>query len=194
MMSAANVNSGENDMPPTREGKAKGTRTPATAEQGFLNALKESPEDTTTRLVFADWLEEQGRLHEALQQRVQAGVAKARYHLRRKSDGLFAEARTSSRRRRGRAVAWSTEGRAWSDLGHLKAHLRALARNGSYDGTPWSDLEIVVFEVRPQLVATLPFSFSGKYPRKVLIDLSEGRPTAAAAPAEEKPKRGRKKR
>ena len=165
-----------------------------TAEQGFLKAIKENPDDTTTRLVYADWLEEHGQPHEALQQRVQAGVAKARYHLRRKSDGLFSEGLCASRRVRRRAVAWSPEGRAWPELGHLKAHLTAFAWQDSYDGTPWSDLEIVVFEVRPQLVATLPVSFPGRPRRKVVIDLSEGRPTAAAAAAEEKPKRGRNKR
>jgi uncharacterized protein (TIGR02996 family) len=175
-------------MPPAREGKAKGTGTPATAEQGFLKALKENPEDTTTRLVYADWLEEQGRTHEALQQRVKAGVSEIRYKLRRKTDGLFSEGADWR-------VAWSAQGRVWSQLGHLKAHLTTLASQDSYGGTPWGDLEVVVFEVRTQAVAVLPVAFAdGPYRRRAVIDPSGGNTTAPAAPAEETPSEGRKKR
>jgi uncharacterized protein (TIGR02996 family) len=158
-----------------------------TAERGFLKAIKENPDDKTTRLVYADWLEEHGRLHEALQQRVKAGVSEVRYKLRRKSDGLFSEGADWR-------VAWSAQGRAWSHLGHLKAHLTTLARQDSYGGTPWGDLEVVVFEVRTQPVAVLPVSFSENppYQRRAVIDPAGGSTAAAAAPAEEKPKRGRK--
>ncbi len=29
-------------------------------EQGFLDALRENPDDNATRLIYADWLEERG--------------------------------------------------------------------------------------------------------------------------------------
>jgi uncharacterized protein (TIGR02996 family) len=160
----------------------------STQELGFLKTIKENPEDKTTRLVYADWLEEQGRPHEALQQRVKAGVSEMRYKLRRKSDGLFSEAG-------GWAVSWSAQGRAWPQLNHVKGHLTLHARTGSYGGTPWSDLEIVVFEVRTQLVAVLPFSLQeGRFGRKkAVIDEPLGTRAAPPVPAEAKAKRGRRK-
>jgi uncharacterized protein (TIGR02996 family) len=161
-------------MPPAREGQARGKATSATAEQGFLKALKENQQDTTTHLVYADWLEEQGRPHEALQQRVKAGVSEIRYKLRRKLDGMFSEGVD-------RRVAWSAQGRSWSQLGNLKWHLTRLASEGSYGGTPWADLEVVVFEVRTQPVAVLPVSFTdGPYRRRAVIDPSGGSATPSA--------------
>lgn len=38
-------------------------------EQEFLQALRDSPADTSLKLVYADWLEEQGRVDEAMKYR-----------------------------------------------------------------------------------------------------------------------------
>jgi uncharacterized protein (TIGR02996 family) len=37
--------------------------------EGFLRAIEQDPDDETTRLVFADWLDEQGEYDEATRQR-----------------------------------------------------------------------------------------------------------------------------
>jgi uncharacterized protein (TIGR02996 family) len=160
-----------------------------TEECGLLKAIQENPDDTTSRLVYADWLEEQGRAHEALQQRVKAGVSEVRYQLRRKSDGLFSDGSEGT-------VNWSTRGRAWSQVSHLKGHLTLHARRPLYGhNTPWTDLEVVVLEVRPQLVGTLPFSLQeGRFGRKkAVIDEPPGTRAAPPVPAEAKAKRGRRK-
>jgi uncharacterized protein (TIGR02996 family) len=133
-------------------------------ERAFLKAIKEDASDTTSRLAYADWLEEQGRKLDALEQRVKGGVSEAQYKLRRKSDGLFSE---------GKGDRWSAQGKSWRRLADIKAHLAACSWFKSYGrGTPWSDLEIVVFEVRPHPVANLAFSLRGGtlYRREVVIE------------------------
>jgi uncharacterized protein (TIGR02996 family) len=113
-------------------------------ERGFLKALKENTKDATTRMAYADWLEEH-------QQRVKAGVSEARYRLRRKSDGLFFEAYTH----------WTARGRHWRTLSAAKAYLNSWAGYEHFNGTPWSEIEIDVVEVRTQVIASLSISQSG---------------------------------
>jgi uncharacterized protein (TIGR02996 family) len=119
-----------------------------THEEGFLKAIEDMPDDVTSRQVYADWLEEQGRPYEAMQQRVLAGVSEARFKIRRKSDRLFSEGGTKTKK-------WSATGKEWRRLDHLRSHLTAYCGRGAYEGTPWADLEIVVYEVRPQAIASL---------------------------------------
>jgi uncharacterized protein (TIGR02996 family) len=137
-------------------------------ERAFQKALKADPKDLATRLAYADWLEEQGRKLDALKQRVKAGVSEVQYRLRRKSDGLFSE---------GKGERWSAQGKGWRRLADIKAHLAGSAWSGAYGGsTAWSDLEIVVFEVRPQAVATLGFSVraTGPYRHHVVMEKPPG--------------------
>jgi uncharacterized protein (TIGR02996 family) len=119
-------------------------------EQGFLQALQEKPDDAASRLAYADWLEEHGRPLNALEQRAKAGVSEAQYKVRRKSDGLFSEGGE-------RRVVWSAKGKAWLHLVAVRAHLTAHRYKTAYaDSVPWSDVEVVVIELRPQQVATFP--------------------------------------
>src|SRR5262245_21479473 len=115
-------------------------------ERGFLKAIEENPNDTASRLAYADWLEEKTRPYEALFQRIKAGVSEARYKVRRKSDGLFSDAR------RG----WSNKGAKWNRLDEVRGHFAFEASHPRYNGdTPWEDVEVVVFEVRVQVVTAL---------------------------------------
>jgi uncharacterized protein (TIGR02996 family) len=65
-------------------------------EQGFLHDILENPEDDTPRLVYADWLEDQGRVERAELIRVQCELVRLdRYDprwpgLRRREDQLLA--------------------------------------------------------------------------------------------------------
>jgi uncharacterized protein (TIGR02996 family) len=122
-----------------------------TEEHGFLTAIEENPGDVTSRLAYADWLEEHDRRYEAMLQRVQAGVSEVRYLVRRKSDGLISEGGE-------RHVQWTTKGKEWKKASSARAHLAASAQKSHYGGTPWSDVEIVVYEVRTQLIGTLPYT------------------------------------
>jgi uncharacterized protein (TIGR02996 family) len=140
-------------------------------EQGFLQALQENPTDVATRLAYADWLEEHDRPYRAMLQRVEAGVSRVRYKIRRKSDGLFAD---SGERR----VKWSVGGKEWERLSSVRAHLAAGSYNDQYGrNTPWGDVEIVAIEVRIHIVGTVPFAFGegtgrgwrGKERKKVII-------------------------
>jgi uncharacterized protein (TIGR02996 family) len=44
-------------------------------EEAFLQAMGDNPEDDTTRLVYADWLEENGQAERAELIRVQCALA-----------------------------------------------------------------------------------------------------------------------
>ena len=136
-------------------------------ERGFLDALKRTPGDAATLLAYADWLEEHDRPYRAMTQRVRAGVSQARYKLRRRSDGLFAQGPP------GR-VKWSTHGKGWDKLTSLRAHLSVASRHKTYGGTAWEDVEIAVYEVRVQFLQALTFSLEGEihpygYQRKVNV-------------------------
>jgi uncharacterized protein (TIGR02996 family) len=58
-------------------GRSRGRLT-ETIEQAFLDALIESPEDDTPRLVFADWLDDHGKSERAELIRVQCRLARMR--------------------------------------------------------------------------------------------------------------------
>ncbi len=141
-------------------------------ERGFLKAIKEKPDDVATRLAYADWLEEQARPLDAVRQRAEAGVSEVQYRLRRKSDGLFSDGGENA------PVRWVAQGKAWRKreylLSHLRGHLK-MYRSHYGHGTPWDDLEICVFEVRPQLVVTLSFSVKGE---SLVCDDQGGAPPA----------------
>jgi uncharacterized protein (TIGR02996 family) len=143
-----------------------------TDERGFLQAIEEAPADVASRLAYADWLEEHGRSYEAMKQRVKGGVSQALYKLRRKSDGLFSEGG-------GKDAKWTTTGRSWPGLIHLRAHLIAQARRSSYgNNTPWGDLEVVVFELRVLPLGVLPVRLQEVGPyrkRSITIDEPEGK-------------------
>jgi uncharacterized protein (TIGR02996 family) len=135
-----------------------------TEESGFISAIKENPGDMASRLAYADWLEDQGRSHDALQQRVKAGVSQLCYKLRRKSDGLFSDCDEEM-------PGWSTGGKQWRRLGDVRGHFTRLSYLPKYGGnTSWDDLEVVLFEVRTQAVAVLTVSRNKSGgPQKVVI-------------------------
>jgi uncharacterized protein (TIGR02996 family) len=113
---------------------------PDAEERGFLAALKQDPKDATSRLAYADWLEEHDRSYEAMLQRVKAGVSEARFKIRRKSDGLFSE---------GYNGRWSHKGKEWRTLSTVKGFFTTNAGSPRLmDNTNWEDVEVVVFEVR----------------------------------------------
>jgi len=124
-------------------------------ERGFLEAIKKNPDEITTRVAYADWLDEHGRPYEAILQRERAGLSEVRYKLRRKSDGLFACGQLPWNCDTG---LWSDRGKMWRKLSQLQEHIFRARRwsSRSYGGTPWGDVEIAVVEVRPVIVATLP--------------------------------------
>jgi uncharacterized protein (TIGR02996 family) len=139
-------------------------------ERGFLKAIEENPDDTVTRLAYADWLEEQGRSYEAMKQRVKGGVSQVQYKLRRKSDGLFSEGGG------GAQVQWTTKGKIWPGLAHIRGHLIAQGRRERYgNNTSWSSLEVVVFELRVLPQGTLPISIEKheQYSWKRIITIEE---------------------
>jgi uncharacterized protein (TIGR02996 family) len=122
-------------------------------ETGFLRAIKQNPADATARGAYADWLDEHDRPYEALLQRDRAGISEAWFKLRRKSDGLFSEGLTPSRRE----IRWSTKGKMWRKLSDLRSHLVNLRNHNHYgSGTDWDDLEVIVIEVRAAVTVTLP--------------------------------------
>jgi uncharacterized protein (TIGR02996 family) len=118
---------------------------PDAEERGFLDALKEDAKDVTTRLAYADWLEEHDRKYEAMLQRVKAGVSEARFKIRRKSDGLYYDANGG----------WSAKGKDWKQLSHVRAHFTGESYAPRYYGTEWDDLEVVVYEIRVRPVTAL---------------------------------------
>src|SRR5215471_7261483 len=122
-------------------------------ENGFLLALKADPNDTTARSAYADWLDEHNRSYEALLQRDKAGVSEAWFKLRRKSDGLFSDGRSTSSRA---PIRWSAKGKMWRRLSDLRSHMMNIRGSGSYGGMAWEDLEVVVIEIRSVAAAVLP--------------------------------------
>lgn len=126
-------------------------------ESGFLTAIKASPKDSTARRAYADWLEEQNRPYEAALQRGQAGLSDVYFKVRRKSDGLFSDGNPSGR---GQALKWSAVGKTWKRALDVRAHMLNLRDKGTYYGTPWDDIEVVMQEVRVVFTATLPVEAS----------------------------------
>jgi uncharacterized protein (TIGR02996 family) len=132
-------------------------------ERGFLKAIKENPADVASRLAYADWLEEQGRAHDALKQRAEGGVSWVFYKIRRKSDGLYADGKGG----------WSNKGKEWTKASLLKQHLSydsafsGDSSSGRYAKTDWTDLEVAVFEV--PLHPTVVLALSGK-PGGIVLD------------------------
>lgn len=118
------------------------------SESAFLKSIKRQPSEPNHRLVFADWLDEHGRVYEAFEQRVKAGFSLAQFKLRRKSDGLFSSGG-------GNYVTWTTHGKVFRRLNNLQLHLRHHARSLKYaDQVPWDQLEVVVFEERLDHIAS----------------------------------------
>jgi uncharacterized protein (TIGR02996 family) len=122
-------------------------------EKGFLLAIKKNPDDTTARSAYADWLDEHERPYEAMLQRAKAGLSEVYFQLRRKSDGLFS---TGQRSRPRTPIRWAAKGKMWRKLADLHSHMRGLWDSKTYSGTPWSDVEVVVVEVRITFSAALP--------------------------------------
>lgn len=122
-------------------------------ENGFLLSLEQNPEDTTARSAYADWLDEHDRPYEALLQRDKAGVSEVWFKLRRKSDGLFSDGRSTSRHT---PIRWSAKGKMWRRLSDLRSHMVNMRPRGSYGGIAWEELEVVVIEVRATAAAVLP--------------------------------------
>jgi uncharacterized protein (TIGR02996 family) len=122
-------------------------------ENGFLLTLKKNPDDSTAHSAYADWLDEHDRHYEAILQRDKAGVSEVWFKLRRKSDGLFSEGRSTSRHR---PVRWSAKGKMWRRLSDLRSHMANMRDSTSYGNTPWTDLEVVVIEIRTSAAAVLP--------------------------------------
>ena len=118
---------------------------PDAEERGFLAALKQDPKDETSRLAYADWLEEHDRPYEAMLQRVKAGVSEARFKIRRKSDGLYFDGKGG----------WSAKGKDWRQLAHVRGHFTLESFSDRYYGTAWDDLEVVAFEIRVRPVTVL---------------------------------------
>jgi uncharacterized protein (TIGR02996 family) len=125
---------------------------PDAEERGFLAALKQDPKDEASRLAYADWLEEHDRPYEAMLQRVKAGVSEARFKIRRKSDGLYFDGKGG----------WSAKGKDWRQLAHVRGHFTSEGRSERYYGTRWSDLEVVVYEIRVRRVTVLPVTYEKK--------------------------------
>jgi uncharacterized protein (TIGR02996 family) len=131
-------------------------------ETGFLRAIKQNPADATARGAYADWLDEHDRSYEAALQRSKAGLSEVFFKLRRKSDGLFSTAQRPNARA---PMRWDTKGKMWRKIDDLHSHMRGLtSTRTSYAGTPWSDLEVVVLEVRVTYTTTLPVA-EQKHPR-----------------------------
>ena len=135
-----------------RKAKPSAEKPALSDEAGFVTYLKANPDDATAHAAFADWLDEHGRPVEAAVQRDAARLSEVRYKLRRKSDGLFCEGN-----------CWTSRGKGWRQLGDLNKHLGSVRRRRDpressliYLGTPLTDLEIVVVEVRAVAIASLP--------------------------------------
>jgi hypothetical protein len=92
------------------------------------------------------------------------------YKIRRKSDGLFAD----------KYGSWSVKGKEWQQLSVLKGHLTSCAYYDQYGGIPWTDLEVVAYEVRlqPSVVLTLSHRRTSHYRGQVI--LSEGAPRTSS--------------
>jgi uncharacterized protein (TIGR02996 family) len=131
---------------------------PADSEEaGFLVALEKDSKDKATRAAYADWLDEHDRAYEAAVQRDKAGLSEVWYKVRRKTDGLFAEP--------GGREPWTKVGKRWRSLKQVVPHIHNMRDGGRYLAVKWEDLEIVVTEIRPQDIGTLPVSVRHPYPQ-----------------------------
>ncbi len=92
-------------------------------EAGFLVALEQDTEDTTTRAAYADWLDEHDRAYEAAVQRDKAGLSEVWYKVRRKTDGLFAEPDGPK--------AWTKNGKRWRSLKQVVPHIHNVFERGT---------------------------------------------------------------
>jgi uncharacterized protein (TIGR02996 family) len=121
-------------------------------EVGFLLTLRKNPDDRTVRAAYADWLEEHDRPYEAAVQRDRAGVSEVWYKLRRTTDGRFAEPDAPS------SEFWTKTGKRWRSLKSLVPHVISVSarRSELYLGVEWAHLEVVVIEIRPVEIGTLP--------------------------------------
>jgi uncharacterized protein (TIGR02996 family) len=126
-------------------------------EATFLVAIQKDAGDVNTRAAYADWLDEHNRPYEAAVQRDKGGVSEVWYKLRRTTDGLFAEPDNPNR--------WTNTGKRWRSLKQLLLHVRSLSGAGHYLQVRFEDVEVVVIEVRPQTVGTLPVSARRPYPQ-----------------------------
>jgi uncharacterized protein (TIGR02996 family) len=140
---------------------------PDAEERGFLAALKEDAKDVTTRLAYADWLEEHERKYEAVLQRVKAGVSEARFKIRRKSDGMLADGRGG----------WSNKGKEWRRLADVRTVFHHNRGRPRYYGVDWEELEVVVLEIRVQTAAALPVRRTSQSNNVVSIDEPRGTAT-----------------
>jgi len=154
---------------------------PKTDEDGFRAALMAKPNDVTTHLAYADWLDEHDRPLEAAEQRELGGLSEVYFKLRRKSDGLFSEAASAGRRYYLHDFRWSKKGKLWRTLNSLRAHLTGVGGRQNYgNNTPWTDLEVVAIEVRVSELGALPISFRAEGSRRRLGRLVIGVDTASA--------------
>jgi uncharacterized protein (TIGR02996 family) len=162
--------------------KKTGAKSVSAEEASFLSFLEAHPDDSTAHAAYADWLDEHGRPVDAAFQRAAAGLSHVAYKLRRKSDGLFSEAREVDHSSNN-GYRWTMQGKSWGRLEELKAHLSALRRGdpkyggSGKAGTPWSDLEIVIVEVCTVALAHLPLTFGN--PRQGTPSVTIGEPVLA---------------
>jgi len=147
-------------------------------EKGFLAAIKKDPDDATARGAYADWLDEHGRRHDAMLQRSAAGLSE----IRRKTDGLFSE---GAEGRHAGKVPWTTKGKMWPTMAHLRSHLNSEIPYYSRSGrkkpylyqrdTPLSDLEVIVVELRFVVGArmALAVQFDQGYKTRASVKITE---------------------
>jgi uncharacterized protein (TIGR02996 family) len=146
----------------SKPGKPKTSADPSAEEAGFITAIEKNPNDATTHLAYADWLDEHDRPIEAAEQRDKGGVSELYYRVRRKSDGLFSEGPEPRYRHPG--YRWTTKGKMWRTLSSLRAHLAGCRWAGLYGGnTPWKDIEITVVEIRINTLAVWPVKVEGRH-------------------------------
>jgi uncharacterized protein (TIGR02996 family) len=167
--------------------RRKATKPPAPLaegeEVGFLLALRKSPDDRTVRAAYADWLEERDRPYEAAVQRDRAGLSEVWYKLRRKTDGLFAEPDSPG------PEYWTRTGKRWRSLKALVPHVISMSdrRGSSYFGVKWANLEVVVIEIRPVEIGTLPAVTTHHPLYSAYNSFTVPEPVAPSLPAEAPP-------
>jgi uncharacterized protein (TIGR02996 family) len=166
-------------------------------ENGFLASIEKNPKDATARGAYADWLDEHGRHYDAMLQRAAAGLSEVFFKIRRKSDGRFSEG--AEGRHKGNEP-WTTRGKLWPTLNHLRAHLtsqiadhnwrrwtaQAPARFLYQGDTPVEDLEVVVVELRFTVGARMSLSLlhDKKDRSRVSIKITEVEPEGAKSGTE----------
>lgn len=147
-------------------------------EAGFLIALRKNSDDRTVHSAYADWLEEHDRPYEAAIQRDRAGLSEVWFKLRRKTDGLFADP--------DGLEYWTKTGKRWRSLKGLVPHVTNVSnrREGSYLGVKWANLEVVVIEIRPTDVLTLPTVVTHHPKYQSLISFTVPEPVTPGLPPE----------